>query len=56
MKEATHAEVEDRMTNVEEEQSDCSEEVVKEGDEAEVMEDLLLVDCVNLERSSRSEL
>ena len=60
--EATHAEVEDRMTNVEEEQSDCSEEVVREGDEAEVMEDLLLVpqrrtvsqgfaslDCVNLE-------
>ena len=55
--EATHAEVEDRM----EEESDCSE-VVREGDEAEVMEDLLLVpqrrtisqgfaslDCVNLE-------
>ena len=30
------------MTNVDEEQSDCSEEV-GEGDEAEVMEDLLLV-------------
>ena len=27
--EATNAEVEDRMTNVEEEQSDCSEEVVR---------------------------
>ena len=50
------------MTNVEEEQSDCSEEVVGAGDEAEVMQDLLLVpqrrtmsqgfaslDCVNLE-------
>ena len=59
--EVTHAEVEDRTTNVEEDQSDCSE-VVGEGDEAEVMQDLLLVpqrrtmsqgfaslDCVNLE-------
>ena len=58
---ATHTEVEDRTTNVEEEQSDCSEEVVREGDEVEVMQDLLLpqrrtmsqgfasLDCVNLE-------
>ena len=42
--EATYAKEEDRMTNVEEEQSDSSEKVVREGDEAEVMEeDLLLV-------------
>ena len=58
----THSEVEDRTANVEEDQSDCSEEVVGEGDEADVMQDLLLVpqrrtmsevfaslDCVNLE-------
>ena len=31
--EATHAKVEDRMTNVEEEQFDCSEKMVREGDE-----------------------
>ena len=41
----THAEVEDRTANVEEEedQSVCSENVVGEGDVAEVMQDLLLV-------------
>ena len=57
--------VEDRTANVEEDQSVWSEDVVGEGDDAEVMQDLLLVpqrrtmsqgfaslDCV----SSRSEL
>ena len=57
--EETHAEVEARTANVEEDQSVCSEDVV--GEEAEVMQDLLLmlqrrtmsqgspVNCVNLE-------
>ena len=40
--EETHVEVEDRTANVEEDQSHCPE-VVGEGDEAEVMQDLLLV-------------
>ena len=39
----THAEIEDRTANVEEDQSVCSEDVAGEGDEAEVLQDLLLV-------------